>query len=69
MGLPLNMVSIMYCWYLLIYSALPTQYPVTAQNMNWAPVMFGGVMLLSLIYYVVKARKTYDGPVVKIAYE
>lgn len=65
-GLPLNMFSIVYGWYLLVYSAMPGVYPVTTKNFNWAPVMFGGVLFLSLSYYAVYARRIYQGPVVKI---
>lgn len=65
----MNIVSIIYTWFLLVYSAMPTAYPVTPQNMNWAPVMFGGIMFLSLTYYYVWARKIYQGPVVKINYD
>lgn len=65
-GMPLNLFSIIYGWYLLVYSAMPGVYPVTAENMNWAPVMFAGVLILCLIYYLVWARKIYQGPVVKV---
>ncbi|KAK3069571.1 hypothetical protein LTR53_011981 [Teratosphaeriaceae sp. CCFEE 6253] len=32
---------------------------------DYAIVMFGGVMILALIYFVVQARKTYAGPVTR----
>ncbi|KAF2722515.1 putative GABA permease [Polychaeton citri CBS 116435] len=63
-GLPLNVFGVLYGLYLLAYSAMPSVYPVTTANFNWAPVMFGAVMLLSLSYYALWARKLYKGPVV-----
>ena len=33
--------------------------------MNYAGVMFGGVVILSLIYYFLGAKKLYAGPVTK----
>ena len=33
--------------------------------MNYAIVMFGGVVILALVYFLVKARKTYAGPVTR----
>lgn len=65
-GLPLNVFGVLYGLYLLAYAAMPSVYPVTAADFNWAPVMFGGVMILSLSYYAVWARKSYHGPVVQV---
>lgn len=33
---------------------------------NWAPVMFVGVFLFALVYYVAYGRKSYRGPVVLV---
>jgi hypothetical protein len=30
--------------------------------MNWASLLYGGVMLLALLWYAVDARKWYKGP-------
>ncbi len=32
---------------------------------DYAVVMFGGVMILAMLYFVVTARKSYAGPVTK----
>jgi len=32
---------------------------------DYAVVMFGGVMILAMLYFVVRARKTYAGPVTR----
>jgi hypothetical protein len=34
--------------------------------MNWGIAMFGGVAIISFIYYIVQGRKVYKGPVVNI---
>lgn len=31
--------------------------------MNWSSVMFAGLLIVAAIYYVVKARHEYRGPV------
>lgn len=31
--------------------------------MNWDIVIFGAVVLLSILYYIIRGRRTYDGPV------
>lgn len=33
---------------------------------NWAPVLFVGVMALSMLLYFVRGRKVYDGLVVTV---
>lgn len=65
-GLPLNCMGIIYGAYLFVYSAMPSVYPVTAADFNWAPVMFGGVGILSMIYYLLWAKSRYHGPVVYV---
>ena len=34
--------------------------------MNWAVVIFAGVMVIASVTFVVHARKVYDGPVAKV---
>lgn len=41
---------------------MPTLRPVTALNMNYASVITVGVMMLAGLWYLVSARKYYDGP-------
>lgn len=62
----MNCIGMVYGAYLFVYSAMPSVYPVTAADFNWAPVMFGGVALLSLAYYAVWAKSGYHGPVVHV---
>lgn len=45
------------------WSAWPPQANPSLDNFNWAPVIFGGVFVLALIYYAVWGRHTYTGPV------
>jgi hypothetical protein len=39
---------------------------LNALNMNYACVVYGGVMLLAMIWYVVDARKWFKGPRVNV---
>ena len=65
-ALPINLIGIAYCLYLMIFLPWPGGVPVTPATMNWACVMFGGIMIIAAIYYVVYARKVYRGPVVYV---
>ena len=66
-GMPVNIIAIVYSTYLVIFIAFPTEVPVSLATFNWAPVMFGGVVVLALAYYLIHARKVYDGPVVYVS--
>ncbi|KAI7898409.1 amino acid/polyamine transporter I [Cokeromyces recurvatus] len=58
----INFVS---CFWILFTSILfvcPTEYPVTAANMNYASVIFVFVMVASLSYYFLRAKEWFHGP-------
>ncbi|KAI9480863.1 MAG: amino acid permease-domain-containing protein [Benjaminiella poitrasii] len=58
----INIISL--CWILLtsVLFVCPTEYPVTPDNMNYAIVVFTGVIGASVVYYYVRARKWFHGP-------
>jgi amino acid transporter len=62
-GLPVNTVGALYSWFAFFWAFWPMSTPATVLNVNWAVVMFCGVVLLALVYYFWKARTTYKGPV------
>jgi len=62
-GLALNIVSLIYLALFFVLSFFPQSLHPTAPTMNWAIVMFGGIIILALLHYAVKARHVYDGPV------
>ncbi|TKA83850.1 hypothetical protein B0A55_00119 [Friedmanniomyces simplex] len=64
-GVPVNAAGAAYAWFAFFWAFWPSSTPVTANSMNYAVVMFGGVMIIALLYFVVKARKTYAGPVTR----
>ena len=65
-GLPINLISMAYSTILIIFMVLPPYQPVTAQNMNYAGVIFGAVLLLSTVVWVSYGRRVFTGPVKEI---
>lgn len=65
-GLPVNIVALIYACWSFFWSFWPNSYDITAQNFNWACVLFVGLMGLSCVMYFVQARHVYAGPVVKV---
>ncbi|KJZ71925.1 hypothetical protein HIM_08681 [Hirsutella minnesotensis 3608] len=64
-GLPVNIAALVYSCWAFFWSFWPNEYNVTAENFNWACVLFLGLMLLSSGLYYFSARHVYEGPVVK----
>jgi choline transport protein len=63
-GFAINVVAIVFCIFLVIFMSFPTELPVTANNMNYASVLFTAVIGFALVYYFVAGKKRYTGPVV-----
>lgn len=62
-GIVVNVASIIYILFLTCFLVLPTVQPVNAQNMNYACVILGGVVVLVTIDWVLRARKSFKGPI------
>ena len=65
-GLVVNTLALIWLWIVFIFCFFPL-FPLatgwTAADMNWAVVVWGGVVVFAIIYFAVWARKVYDGPV------
>lgn len=64
-GIVLNVWSLVFLWVAFIFSFFPGTYDPTVQQMNWASLIYGAVMIFALVHYWVPggARGVYDGPV------
>jgi choline transport protein len=62
-GLALNAFSLAFLVFSLIFAFFPGNPDPTVQQMNWACLMFGGVVIFAVAHYFVRARFVYDGPV------
>jgi choline transport protein len=65
-GLAINIVAVCFILPLWFFAFWPTATPVTAETMNWASVIFMGVLSIAVVYYLAKGRREYDGPVALI---
>ncbi|OGM41093.1 putative amino acid permease [Aspergillus bombycis] len=62
----IDTVSLLVLSVVWTFSFFPLTREVDATTMNWGVVIFVGVIIFSLVYYVVYARKVYKGPVVRV---
>lgn len=65
-GVPVNIIGLIYVSFTFFWSFWPNTVPVTLQTMNWSVVLYIGVLVISLIMYVIQGRKVYNGPVTDI---
>jgi choline transport protein len=59
-----NIYACTYMIFVIFWSVWPPATPVTASTMNYSIVVTGGIMILSGIWYFIRGRKEYRGPVV-----
>ncbi|KAM4060949.1 amino acid permease [Hirsutella rhossiliensis] len=65
-GLGINILALLYSCWSFFWSFWPNSHNITAENFNWACVLFLGLMSLSAVLYFCQARHVYEGPVVKV---
>lgn len=62
-GLPMNMISLSFLLLFFVFAFFPSAPNPNAQSMNWAILIFGVVVVFSMVYYLLRARYRYVGPV------
>ena len=56
-GWTINILGVLWVIFECILFSMPIALPVTLASMNWASLVFGGFMFLSIVYYIVDARR------------
>jgi choline transport protein len=64
LGIINNLYACCYMVFVIFWSVWPPATPVTAATMNYSVVVTGGVMLLSAVWYFVRAKHVYKGPLI-----
>lgn len=64
LGIVNNLYACCYMVFVIFWSVWPPSTPVTASTMNYSVVVTGGVMILSGIWYYVRAKDVYKGPLI-----
>ncbi|KUJ12695.1 amino acid transporter-like protein [Mollisia scopiformis] len=64
MGIPINAFAFVYSAFIIVFSCFPITLPVGTGNANWAPLVWVGVIILSLGIYFLHGKKHYTPPVV-----
>jgi choline transport protein len=64
LGIINNAYACCYMVFVIFWSVWPPSTPVTASTMNYSVVVTGVVMILSAIWYFVRAKDVYKGPLI-----
>ncbi|ATY64228.1 GABA permease [Cordyceps militaris] len=66
LGVPINVVAVLVVVWSFFWAFWPQEYPVTPSGFNWSVAIFVPTVAVALVYYVVKGRYEYEGPVVLV---
>jgi amino acid transporter len=62
-GIFINIFSVAFLAVSIVFSFFPPAIPVTLVSMNWSVLVFGGGVILGLMFYAVRGRHNYHGPI------
>jgi amino acid transporter len=62
-GIVVNSIAIAFLSLSFVFLFFPAAPHPTAESMNWSILMFGSIVIFSLVYYYVWGRYSYVGPV------
>ena len=63
-GLAINAFAFAYSAFVIVFCCFPVSVPVALDSANWAPVVWAGVIVISIIVYVVYGKNHYTAPVI-----
>lgn len=64
LGIINNAYACLYMVFVIFWSVWPPSTPVAADTMNYSVVVTGGVIIFSVVWYWIRGKKEYKGPLV-----
>jgi len=64
-GIPINLFSLAYLGFVIIWMPFPTMLPITGNNMNYAGPVFGLIIIGALTDWCITGRKRFEVPVAR----
>ena len=64
LGIINNAYACLYMIFVIFWSVWPPETPVDATTMNYSVVVTGGVIIFSIVWYWIRGRKEYEGPLI-----
>ena len=69
LGVPCNIFSLIWIVISMTFSFFPAIIPVTLETMNWSCLIWGGTMIIGVVYYFGYQRGRYNGPIVETEFD
>ena len=66
-GAVINGYAIIDLSIVVFFSFWPSSMDLTVETMNWSILAIGGSSFLAVVYYIVRARHIYKGPVMEVS--
>jgi len=66
-GMPINIIAAVYTLITVIFTFFPPSVPVNSMNMNYSCVVYGGTVILGIVFYTIWGHKNYRGPSAELA--
>ncbi|KAF2653653.1 amino acid transporter [Lophiostoma macrostomum CBS 122681] len=57
-----NVIAVVWIMFLTVLLSMPAYIPVTPESMTYASVVLVGFMAMAFLWYIIHARKVYEGP-------
>lgn len=66
LGLPINALAVAYSGFVVVMSCFPDSVNPDPLDANWAPAIWGAVIVLSILAYLLHGRKHFTPPIIFI---
>lgn len=68
-GMAINIGALCFLCPVFVFAFFPLTSRVDAETMNWCAVMYGGILIIAVVYYVFRGRHHYIPPVALVRRE
>ncbi|KAJ6988112.1 amino-acid permease BAT1 isoform X1 [Populus alba x Populus x berolinensis] len=65
-GVLVGWIAVLWVATISILFSLPVTYPITNETLNYTPVAVGGLLILTISYWILSARHWFRGPVTNV---
>lgn len=66
LGMPINIFSVGWLSFSIVFSFFPTTRQVDPVSMNWSVLVFGGVVIFAIVQYIVHGHRVYVAPITRV---
>lgn len=65
-GVVVGWIAVLWVATISVLFSLPVAYPVTSETLNYTPVAVGGLLVITVSWWIVSARHWFTGPIANI---